>query len=132
MSTFNGYTIFEKIQFLASKRGKPIRQIAIEAGFKSPNAIYRYKQGVTPRNTSIEAIAKVLNTTPEYLKGQTDDWQILDEETSQEDKAHNEAEQNVLNMFRKSTEGMNEDEKLRFQQSLSKLMDVAKDFNQGK
>lgn len=132
MSTFNGYTIFEKIQFLASKRGKPIRQIAIEAGFKSPNAIYRYKQGVTPRNTSIEAIAKVLNTTPEYLKGQTDDWQILDEETSQEDKTHNEAEQNVLNMFRKSTEGMNEDEKLRFQQSLSKLMDVAKDFNQGK
>ena len=106
MSTFNGYTIFEKIQFLASKRGKPIRQIAIEAGFKSPNAIYRYKQGVTPRNTSIEAIAKVLNTTPEYLKGQTDDWQILDEETSQEDKAHNEAEQNVLNMFRKSTEGI--------------------------
>lgn len=54
------------------------------------------------------------------------------EKKDAENAAQDTAEQNVLNMFRKSTEGMNEDEKLKFQRSLSKLMDVAKDFNSGK
>ena len=75
MTTFNGYTIFEKIKFLANKRGKTIRQIAIDSGFKSPNAIYRYKQGVTPRSASIDAIAKSLNTSSSFLKGETNDWE---------------------------------------------------------
>ena len=132
MTTFNGYTIFEKIKFLANKRGKTIRQIAIDSGFKSPNAIYRYKQGVTPRSASIDAIAKSLNTSSSFLKGETNDWEHTQLGSNTEEKITDEAEAKVLTMFRKSTEGMNEDEKLRFQQSLDKLMSAAKDLNNTK
>lgn len=131
MSTFNGYTIFEKIKFLVDKNKTSIRQVALNAGFKSPNAIYRYKEGVTPREASIEAIANALRTTPAFLKGETDDWNISAKD-NKETIVNDEAEQKMLTMFRKSTEGMSEDEKIKFQRSLSKLMDVAKDFNSGK
>ena len=75
MTTKNGYTIFSRIQEIANKRGMSIRQVALKSGFNSPNAIYRYKQGVSPRKTTLNAIADALNTTPEYLLGETDDWQ---------------------------------------------------------
>lgn len=132
-TTANGYSIFEKINFLAQKRGITIRQVAIDSGFKSPNAIYRYKQGVTPRFASIEAIAKALSTSSSFLRGETDDWHLPFEVAELEDvKANDEAEAKVLTMFRKSTEGMNEDKKLRFQQSLEKLINAAKDLNNPK
>ncbi|CCI81567.1 helix-turn-helix domain-containing protein [Lactobacillus hominis] len=75
MTTKNGYVIFSKIQEIANKRGMSIRQVALKSGFNSPNAIYRYKQGVSPRKTTLNAIAEALHTTPEYLLGETDDWQ---------------------------------------------------------
>lgn len=75
MTVFNGYTIYNRIKKLAHLRGMSLKEIAKKAGFKSPNAIYRYNQGVTPRETSIKQIAQVLQTTADYLKGKTDDWQ---------------------------------------------------------
>ena len=128
-----GIQFLKKINFLAQKRGITIRQVAIDSGFKSPNAIYRYKQGVTPRFASIEAIAKALSTSSSFLRGETDDWHLPFEVAELEDvKANDEAEAKVLTMFRKSTEGMNEDKKLRFQQSLEKLINAAKDLNNPK
>ena len=86
----NGYRIYERINFLAKKRKISIKQIAEKAGFRSPNAIYRYKQGVTPREQSINAIAEVLQTTPEYLKGETDDWIIHYSENKKSVESENE------------------------------------------
>ena len=39
------------------------------------------------------------------------------------------AERNMLIAFRKQTEGMSEDDQIKFQRSLNKLMDAAKDLN---
>lgn len=75
MTTINGYEVFKRIRFLATKRGISIRQVALKAGFRSPNTIYRYNQGVNPRKPSLNAIAEVLNTTTDYLSGKTDNWE---------------------------------------------------------
>lgn len=122
-------TLFERIKFVTKKRGKTIREVALAAGFNSESAIYRYNQGVNPRKATLEAIARAIPTSVEFLEGKTDNWQI---DVNDNVTANDEAEAKVLTMFRKSTEGMNEDEKLRFQQSLDKLMSAAKDLNNTK
>lgn len=128
MTTKNGYTIFSRIQEIANKRGMSIRQVALKSGFNSPNAIYRYKQGVSPRKTTLNAIADALNTTPEYLLGETDDWQKHDV-TPEQELGLDKDDQEMLALFRKSTDGMTEDEKEKFKQSFVKLLKVAKDLN---
>lgn len=127
----DGYRIYERIKYLAQIRHTNLKQLAFDSGFKSPNTIYNYKNGSTPTNPSLKAIAGALHTTPAYLLGETDDWSSS-AKSSKETVVNDEAEQKMLTMFRKSTEGMSEDEKIKFQRSLSKLMDVAKDFNSGK
>ena len=128
MTTNNGYKIFSKSQEVAHKRGMSIRQVALNSGFNSPNAIYRYKQGVSPRKTTLNAIADALNTTPEYLLGETDDWQKHDV-TPEEELGLDKDDQEMLALFRKSTDGMTEEEKEKFKQSFVKLLKVAKDLN---
>lgn len=128
MTTKNGYTIFLRIQEIANNRGMSIRQVALKSGFNSPNAIYRYKQGVSPRKTTLNAIADALNTTPEYLLGETDDWQKHDV-TPEEELGLDKDDQEMLALFRKSTDGMTEEEKEKFKQSFVKLLKVAKDLN---
>lgn len=128
MTTKNGYTIFSRIQEIANKRGMSIRQVALKSGFNSPNAIYRYKQGVSPRKTTLNAIADALNTTPEYLLGETDDWQKHDV-TPEQELGLDKDGQEMLALFRKSTDGMTEEEKEKFKQSFVKLLKVAKDLN---
>lgn len=71
-----GYEIYDRIKFVASKRGIKIRQLALKAGFKSPNTIYNYKNGSIPSAPSLRAIANALPTTTNYLLGKTDDWHI--------------------------------------------------------
>ena len=66
-------TIFERIKYVANKRGMNLRDVAKRAGFKSETGIYRYNQGVTPRDSTLQSIADVLNTTAEFLKGETED-----------------------------------------------------------
>lgn len=63
---------YERIKGLAAKRGMSLRDVARKSGFKSETAIYRYNQGVTPRDTSLESIAQTLGTTIDYLKGKND------------------------------------------------------------
>ena len=128
MTTKNGYTIFSRIQEIANKRGMSIRQVALKSGFNSPNAIYRYKQGVSPRKTTLNAIADALNTTPEYLLGETDDWQNH-AVTPEQELGLDKDDQEMLALFRKSTDGMTEEEKEKFKQSFVKLLKVAKDLN---
>ncbi|MCT3341635.1 XRE family transcriptional regulator [Lactobacillus johnsonii] len=127
MTTKNGYTIFSRIQEIANKRGMSIRQVALKSGFNSPNAIYRYKQGVSPRKTTLNAIADALNTTPEYLLGETDDWQK--HETSN-DTPLNTEEKEMLVMYRKYTDGMSAQKRQKLNNSLDSLMNSAQEILQ--
>lgn len=114
-------TTFERIKILAKKHGYTLNSLNEAAGLGA-RSIYRWDKR-RPSDESLSKVAKVLGVSLEYLR------------TGKEDttnKANDEAEQKMLTMFRKSTEGMSEDEKIKFQRSLSKLMDVAKDFNSGK
>ena len=105
-----------------------MRSLPILPGLKSANAIYRYRDGVKPRRPTLEAIANTLNTTPEYLLGETDDWQKHDV-TPEQELGLDKDDQEMLALFRKSTDGMTEDEKEKFKQSFVKLLKVAKDLN---
>ena len=69
--------VFERIKHVAQIRGMNLREVAKKAGFKSETGIYRYNQGVTPRDSTLKSIAEVLNTTPEYLKGKTDNIESI-------------------------------------------------------
>ena len=65
--------IYERIKEQADKQNLSLRQLSIKSGFKSPNAISRYKQGVTPTDTAVKAIAGALGVSVDYLLGNTDE-----------------------------------------------------------
>ena len=120
-------TLFERIQFAAEKQKKSVIKVAEEAGL-SEKAIYRYKQGVTPRKSTLLAIARSIPTSIEFLEGKTDDWKVPDSQNENELGLDKDDEE-MLALFRKSTDGMTEEEKEKFKQSFVKLLKVAKDLN---
>lgn len=65
--------IYERIKEQADRQNLSLRQLSIKSGFKSPSAISRYKQGVTPTDTAVKAIAGALGVSVDYLLGNTDD-----------------------------------------------------------
>ncbi|MBT9670424.1 helix-turn-helix domain-containing protein [Secundilactobacillus kimchicus] len=65
-------TVFERIKKIADQRGLNLKEVAKRSGMKSETAIYRYNQGVTPRKSTLIAIAKVLDVSVDYLLGKTD------------------------------------------------------------
>lgn len=67
-------TVFERIKKVADSRGLSLREVASRAGMKSETAIYRYNQGITPRKSTLIAIAEVLHVSPDYLNGDSDDY----------------------------------------------------------
>lgn len=73
MTTNKGQKIYFRINDLAKKKHTTVKAVARKAGFKSPNTIYNYKYGQSPTNASLQAIAKALQTTTDYLEGKTDD-----------------------------------------------------------
>lgn len=70
-------TLYERIKKVATIRGLSLREVAKKAGFKSETAIYRYNQGVSPRDTTLASIADALDTTVEFLKGETEDYSAI-------------------------------------------------------
>lgn len=75
-------TTYERIQNAAKKRGMNLREVAKAAGMKSETAIYRYNQGVTPRESTLRAIADVLGVSVDYLLGNTDEMHQIKKEPS--------------------------------------------------
>ncbi|MFP7153785.1 helix-turn-helix domain-containing protein [Weissella paramesenteroides] len=73
-------TTYERIQSAAKKRGMNLREVAKSAGLKSETAIYRYNQGVTPRESTLRSIADVLNVSVDYLLGKTDEMHVAKNE----------------------------------------------------
>lgn len=67
-------TLYDRVKFVAKKRGMNLRSVATKSGFKSETAIYRYNQGVKPRKVTLDAIARTLRTNTDFLEGKTDKW----------------------------------------------------------
>ncbi|WP_273708036.1 helix-turn-helix domain-containing protein [Leuconostoc mesenteroides] len=64
-------SLFERTKEVSKKRGINLQRTAELAGL-STNAIYRWKT-TNPSKVSIDAVANVLNVSPEYLLGNTDE-----------------------------------------------------------
>ena len=62
---------FERIKKLSKKLDKNLQEVAMEAGL-GKNAIYKW-QAQNPKAIDLAEVAKVLNTTTDYLLGRTDD-----------------------------------------------------------
>ena len=76
--------IYERIKEQADKQNLSLRQLSIKSGFKSPSAISRYKQGVTPTDTAVKAIAGALGVSVDYLLGNTDDMHANKKSTAKD------------------------------------------------
>lgn len=56
-------TVYENIKKYANLRGLSLQEVAKKAGL-SPNALYRYNQGNSPKPDTTNKIAKALNVSP--------------------------------------------------------------------
>lgn len=106
-------TTFDRIKKLAKDHGMTLNEVNDKAGLGT-RSIYRWKY-TNPSYTSLKKVAKVFGVTPDQLTEQNNNLDSDDEE--------------MLALFRKSTEGMTEDEKEKFKRSFVKLLKVAKDLN---
>jgi transcriptional regulator with XRE-family HTH domain len=75
-------TIFERIQNLAIKRDKTLKEVSLELGY-SKNYLYTLKKQV-PNADKLAAIACYFQVSTDYLLGRTDNPSVNDAESSKE------------------------------------------------
>ncbi|KAF0468583.1 helix-turn-helix domain-containing protein [Pediococcus pentosaceus] len=63
-------TMFDRVKKISKKRGLSLAQLNEKAGFK-PNVIYSWKTK-SPSIDKVEAVAKVLGVSVDYLLGKDD------------------------------------------------------------
>lgn len=108
--------LFDRVKEQAKKRGMTLQTLA-ERTDLSINSLYGWKNSM-PSADKLKKVADYLGVSVDYLMGRdTSEMQKLDPE---EDK--------LVVMFRKNTADMDDEEKQEFNESLDKLMSVAKDL----
>ena len=108
--------LFDRVKKQAKKRGITLQTLA-ERTDLSINSLYGWKNSM-PSADKLKKVADYLGVSVDYLMGRdTSEMQKLDPE---EDK--------LVVMFRKNTIDMNDEEKKEFNESLDKLMSVARDL----
>jgi len=98
------------IKQLANRKNMSFAELEREIGL-SNGTIARWGKA-SPNSKGLEAVADYFNVSVDYLLGR---------EKPQED----EYEQQLVAMFRKQTDGMNDSQKEKFNKSLDKLFSVA-------
>ena len=118
-------TISANLNTLLLKSGK--KKIDIQTETKIPRStISDYFSGKTlPSEENVEKLSKVFDVSVSDIDPRYKDKVVDVEDT----RAKNIAEEKMLVAFRKQTAGMSEDDQIKFQRSLNKLMDAAKDLN---
>ncbi|KAI4308891.1 helix-turn-helix domain-containing protein [Lactobacillus intestinalis] len=118
-------TISANLNTLLLKSGK--KKIDIQRETKIPRStISDYFSGKTlPSEENVEKLSKVFDVSVSDIDPRYKDKVVDVEDT----RAKNIAEEKMLVAFRKQTAGMSEDDQIKFQRSLNKLMDAAKDLN---
>lgn len=109
-------TLFDRIKELSRKRGKNLKQVALELGH-GENLFYTWKKS-TPNADKLQEVADYFGVSVDYLLGREDTKKV--ELKPEEDE--------LIVMFRKNTSDMDDDEKKEFNESLDKLMSVARDL----
>ncbi|QCJ57722.1 helix-turn-helix domain-containing protein [Enterococcus mundtii] len=109
-------TLFDRIKELSKKRGKNLKQVALELGY-GENLFYTWKRS-TPNADKLQDVADYFGVSVDYLLGRD----------NVEMKKLNPEEDDLIVMFRKNTSDMDDDEKKEFNESLDKLMSVARDL----
>lgn len=118
-------TISANLNTLLLKSGK--KKIDIQRETKIPRStISDYFSGKTlPSEENVEKLSKVFDVSVSDIDPRYKDKVVDVDDT----RAKNIAEEKMLVAFRKQTAGMSEDDQIKFQRSLNKLMDAAKDLN---
>ena len=118
-------TISANLNTLLLKSGK--KKIDIQRETKIPRStISDYFSGKTlPSEENVEKLSKVFDVSVSDIDPRYKDKVVDVEDT----RAKNIAEEKMLVAFRKQTAGMSEYDQIKFQRSLNKLMDAAKDLN---
>ena len=118
-------TISANLNTLLLKSGK--KKIDIQRETKIPRStISDYFSGKTlPSEENVEKLSTVFDVSVSDIDPRYKDKVVDVEDT----RAKNIAEEKMLVAFRKQTAGMSEDDQIKFQRSLNKLMDAAKDLN---
>lgn len=118
-------TISANLNTLLLKSGK--KKTDIQRETKIPRStISDYFSGKTlPSEENVQKLSKVFNVSVSDIDPRYKD-RIVD---FGDTRAENLAEEKMLVAFRKQTAGMSEDDQIKFQRSLNKLMDAAKDLN---
>lgn len=99
--------LMDRIKELALKRGKSLKEVAVEIGL-SENAIYKWTTQ-SPNSETLEKVADYFNVTTDYLLGRDKD-SIND----------------IAMMFRQTEAGVPEDKKEEFREDVERYMDFLK------
>lgn len=75
-------TMFDKIKELSKKRGKSLKQVAIELGL-GENYFYTLKKQ-SPKGETLNEIAEYFHVSADFLLGRTNNPEINDEEIPKE------------------------------------------------
>lgn len=69
-------TVFDRIKFLANKRGISVSKVATDLGF-SENLFYQWKTA-SPKSDRLEAVADYFDVSVDYLLGRTEKKRYYD------------------------------------------------------
>ena len=118
-------TISANLNTLLLKSGK--KKIDIQRETKIPRSTISdyFSRKTLPSEENVEKLSKVFDVSVSDIDPRYKDKVVDVEDT----RAKNIAEEKMLVAFRKQTAGMSEDDQIKFQRSLNKLMDAAKDLN---
>lgn len=106
-------TTFERIQELAKKRDKNLKEISIELGY-SKNYLYTLKTK-EPAADKLRNIANYFNVSVDYLLGRTDN-----------PNSDNLEEDEITTFFRVNTEDLTESEKDQLREELKEYLEFMK------
>lgn len=117
------FSTFERIKELAKSRGITLGYLEEKLNL-SRNSIYTIKNK-KPSAERLQMIAEYFNVSTDYLLGRTDNPRVASD--SAKDFV-DEQEQQALVMFRKETEDLSEEDKVRFNKALAGLMKSARNI----
>lgn len=117
------FITFERIKELAKKQGLSINSLEEKLGY-SRNTIYALKRN-QPGSEKLQQIADYFNVSTDYLLGRTDNPHVASDSAK---VFVDEQEQQALVMFRKETEDLSEEDKVRFNKALAGLMKSARNI----
>lgn len=102
--------LFERVKFLSDKKGKNLKEVALDLGL-SENAFYKWKTQ-SPKVENVKLVADYFDVSTDYLLGLTDD--ISPKKADQDD---------FTQFFKINTYGMSPEDKEMLEKELKQFMD---------